>query len=281
MKKIFILLLHLVLLASVHTYAQNCCAKPRAADWQAVALNASFKEAHLPPAPLDYDTPKGSMIQFNTLDGKTGNAYYIPSDQPTSKVLIIFHEWWGLNDYIKREADNWQKRLGNVDVYAVDLYDGRVTDDPDIASTMANRLDKKRAGYIVKGMISKVGPNKLIATLGWCFGGSWAFTASVFADNQASGCVMYYGFPEQDDKQIKKLKTDVLYIWDSQDKFIKKPFVTAFGTKVQATGHKFDLHIFNADHAFANPSNPHYNALMATQAQNLAEEFLKKKLDLE
>ena len=282
MKKVTILLIQIIgLLSAQKLYAQNCCDRQKTDHWQALAMTETFRESHLAPAPFDYQEPKGSMVQFNTLDSKKGTAYYIPSDKPTSTVLIIFHEWWGLNDYIKREADNWQQRLGNVDVYAIDLYDGKVTDDPDVASMYSSHLDKKRAETIIKGLLSYIGQNKLVATLGWCFGGSWAFDASVLAGNQATGCVMYYGFPEQNDKKVKKIQTDVLYIWDSQDKFIKKPFVTTFGNAVKATGHKFEFHEFNADHAFANPSNPHYNALMATQAQNLAEKFLKEKLQLE
>ncbi|MBS1689594.1 MAG: dienelactone hydrolase family protein [Bacteroidetes bacterium] len=260
--------------------AQNCCVK-HSGEWQTLAMSKAFRESHEPPAPFSFLSEKGSMIQFECVDGAKGNAYYVPSDEATDKVLIIFHEWWGLNDYIKREAVRWQKLLGNVDVYAVDLYDGQVTDDPDIASKLASSLDPKRGEAIVKGIIAKAGRDKLIGTLGWCFGGAWAFTTSVFAGNQAKGCVMYYGFPEQDNKRIKKLQTDVLYIWGSQDQFIKRYNVDQFADKVKATNHKFDLHVFDAVHAFANPSNPKYQPLYSTQAQNLAVAFLKDKMALE
>jgi carboxymethylenebutenolidase len=262
-------------------FAQNCCVKQSAgSDFQALALNEDFKEAHLPPLPFTYSSDKASMIQFETLDGKMGNAFYVPSDEPTQKVLIIFHEWWGLNDYIKREAVEWQSKLGNIDVYAVDLYDGKVATDADVASSLSGGLDPKRADDIIKGLISKIGKDKQIATLGWCFGGGWAFRASVLAGEEATGCVMYYGFPEKDSARIAPLKTDVTYIWASQDKFIKKFMVDEFGDKVKATGHKFDMYTFDADHAFANPSNPKYNSLYATQAENIAFKFLKGKLEL-
>lgn len=259
--------------------AQNCCKKP-ASDFQTFAMNTDFKEAHLSPLPFDYSSDKGSMIQFETLDGKKGNAFYIPSDEPTQKALIIFHEWWGLNDYIKREAVEWQKKLGNIDVYAVDLYDGKVATDADVAGQLSGNLDPKRADNIIKGLISKIGKDKEIATLGWCFGGGWAFRASVLAGDEATGCVMYYGFPEKDSAKIAPLKTDVVYIWGSQDKFIKKFMVEEFGTAVKATNHTFDMYTFDADHAFANPSNPKYNSLFATQAGNIALKFLKTKLQL-
>jgi len=281
MKKLFAIVFILFGAAwFMQAYGQNCCVK-NSDDWKVLASSKEFKESHLPPEPLAYTPDKGSMIQFETLDGKKGSAFYVPSDEPTTKVLIIFPEWWGLNDYIKREAVRWQKLLGNVDVYAVDLYDGQSTDDPDIASKLASGLDQKRGETIVKGVISKIGKDKMIATLGWCMGGAWAFTGAVFATNEASGCVMYYGPPEQDDKRTKQIQTDVLYIWGSQDKFIKQSFVEQFGDKIKATGHTFDLHIYDAVHAFANPSNPKYASLYATQAQDIAVKFLKEKLALE
>ncbi|MBA3827573.1 MAG: dienelactone hydrolase family protein [Taibaiella sp.] len=281
MKKIITLITLLVITTALTASAQNCCVK-KGQDMRALALNPAFKASHLPPLPFKFDSDKGSMISFECLDSKKGNAYYVPSDEPTTKVLVIFHEWWGLNDYIKREAVRWQALLGNVDVYAVDLYDGQVTDDPDVAAKLAGGLDPKRGDAIVKGVLSKVGKDKLVGTVGWCFGGSWSFTAAMFATNQASGCVMYYGVPEKDPKRVAKLKTDVLFIWGSQDKFIKKYDIDELGKQVKATGHTFDLHVYDgAVHAFANPSNPNYNSLYATQAQNIAVKFLKEKLALD
>lgn len=278
MKHLFILLA--VLFSSLNINAQSCCVDKE--GFQLLALNADFKAAHLSPEPFNYIPKTGSMIKFNTKDaGKEGQAFYVPSDEPTSKVLIIFHEWWGLNDYIKREAERWQEKLGNVDVYAVDLYDGKIAATPGEAGKLMNSLDNKRAETIIKGLISKIGNNSLIGTLGWCMGGSWAFTGTLLAGQQAAGCVMYYGFPEKDAKKIKTLTTDVLYIWASKDKFITKDIVDRFGGEVKATQHSFDMHTFDAVHAFANPSNPEHDKLATAQADDLAIKFLKKKLAIE
>lgn len=261
--------------------AQGCCFDKNT-DWQLLALNADFKASHLPPEPLEFiPESRSSMISFNNTDGKEGHAFYVPSDEPTNKALIIFHEWWGLNDYIKREAENWQKLLGNVDVYAVDLYDGNVATDPGTAGKLMNELEQKRGETIINGLLKKIGNDKLVATLGWCMGGSWSFTASMLAGNKAAACVMYYGFPEKELKKIKALQTDVLYIWGSQDKYITKQVVDEFGQQVQATGHKFEMHAFDAVHAFANPSNPKHDALASEKAKVITVKFLKAKLQLE
>jgi carboxymethylenebutenolidase len=279
MKKLFLFVLFLSFFATI--YAQNCCLKP-GADWHLLALNEDFKASHLAPLPLEYEpAATSSEIEFGTTDGKNGLAFYVPSDEPTNKVLIICHEWWGLNDYIKREAERWQKMLGNVDVYAVDLYDGKVATTPEAAGALMNKLDQKRGERILSGLLAKIGKDKMIATLGWCMGGSWSFTAALLAGQRTAGCVMYYGFPEKDDKKIRTLQADVLYIWGSQDNYITKDVVAAFGRKVVATGHSFELHTFPAVHAFANPSNPKHDAKSAAEAETISLAFLKTKLQLD
>jgi len=278
--KNILLIVFALLMGTAEIQAQSCCVKD--ADFKLLAVNADFKASHQAPEPFEYTPKSGSMITFHTKDAaKDGQAFYVPSDEPTNKVLIIIHEWWGLNDYIKREAERWQEKLGNIDVYAVDLYDGQVAATPEEASKLSSNLDNKRAETILSGLISKIGNNKLIATLGWCMGGTWSFTATLLAQEQAAGCIMYYGFPEKDAKKIKGLRTDVLYIRANQDNYISQDKVNQFGKEVTATGHKFELHSYDAAHAFANPSNPKYDRLAAAEAEDISIKFLKKKLQLD
>jgi carboxymethylenebutenolidase len=171
--------------------------------------------------------------------------------------------------------------LGNVDVYAVDLYDGAVATDATTAGKLSSGLDKKRAENIIRGVESLAGKDKGIATMGWCMGGTWAFTASLLAGQRSLGTVMYYGFPETDEKKIKTLTSDVLYIYASRDAHITKAVVDKFGAQVVETGHKFDLNTYDAVHAFANPSNPNHDALAATQAELLSKKFLQAKMMLD
>ena len=258
--------------------AQNCCVQDK--DWVAMASTQQFSSFHEAPLPFQYESDKGKMIEFDTKDGKKGHAFYLPSDEATTNVLLIFPEWWGLNDYIKQEAERWQKMLGNIDVYAVDLYDGNVATTREEAQKYATALDEKRGKTIINGVIALAGKDKRIATLGWCMGGSWSFTASLLAGNQAAACVMYYGFPEQDSAVISTLQTDVLYNWASKDDFITKDKVDEFQENVETTGNDFKLHIFHANHAFANPSNPKHDPVATEEANKYTLDFLKEKLQL-
>ena len=281
MSKSFTLCVVFSLLLINKTFAQGCCLSGNSDGFPILAMNTDFKAAHEAPEPLNYTPAKGSMVSFETVDGTNGNAFYVPSDQPTNNVLLIFHEWWGLNDYIKREAERWQEMLGNIDVYAVDLYDGKVATDQPTASKLSSGLDKKRAMNIVNGAIAVSGKDKRVATLGWCMGGTWSLNAALAAGSRSAATVMYYGFPETDQKKINALNSDVLYMWASRDKFITRDVVEKFQNQVQETGHYMTLHTFEADHAFANPSNPKHDKTATAQAEKLTLAFLREKLQLE
>ena len=76
------------------------------------------------PLPFKYAS-KGELIEIKATDGTTVKAYKILSSTPSNNWLFVFHEWWGLNDYIKQRADELQKEFG-VNVLAIDMYDGYV-----------------------------------------------------------------------------------------------------------------------------------------------------------
>jgi carboxymethylenebutenolidase len=279
MKNIFLLLCATAIVESSLAQAPACCTPP-APGMLAPAGTEAFALAHEAPEPFHYQTKRGGDITFQTLDGKQGRAYYVPASQAATSTLIIFHEWWGLNDYIRREADRWQDSLGPVDVYAIDLYDGKVATTAEEAGALAGGLDRHRTDVLIKGMLARAGRDNQIATLGWCLGGAYAFRAAVLAEKQAAGCVMYYGFPEKDMKNITPLQTDVLFIWASKDKFITRDAVAAFEAAVRTTGRSIRVETYNADHAFANPSNPHFDAAASAAAQQQALAFLRSHLAL-
>lgn len=267
-------------LISFNSGAQSasCCHTPQ--DMLALAADAKFVQAHDAPEPFQYQKPRGSMITFQTLDGKTGKAYYVPSSEASTRTLIVFHEWWGLNDYIRREADRLQDSLGAVDVYALDLYDGKVATSQEQASAYAAGLDKRRTDILIKGMLTKAGRDNTIATLGWCLGGGYAFRASVLAEKQAAGTVMYYGFPEKDAKNIAPLQADVLYIRGTQDSFITQAMLDPFVAEVKHAGRNITVESYDAAHAFANPSNPKHDAAASADALGKAVRFLRSQLAL-
>jgi carboxymethylenebutenolidase len=222
------------------------------------------------------------MIKFQTYGGPDGNAYYIPSGKATNSVVIVFHEWYGLTDNIKKDAQNWQKRLnGNVDVYAIDLYDGKTVAEKFAAEKMMNNLDPARAEAIINGLIQKIGTDKQIATVGYGMGGTWAFIASTDLGSKAAGCVMYYGYPVKDDSRISKFKTDAFYMLGNDDEYISMSDMKDFHDKVTAAGRGFTYETFNGRNGFANTGNPQMDPTPKRETEFLAKDFLSHKLSID
>jgi len=276
MKKI---ILPILLLATTLASAQkmSCCSWP-SNDMRAMANDPQFVATHQAPLPFNYTDQAGKMITFSTPDGKTSSAYEVLSPSPTKNFLIITHEWWGLNDYIKQRADELQKTLGNINVIAVDMYDGKVASSPDSAGKYMKAASNDRIMSILNGAIAYAGKDARIFSLGWCFGGGYALQTAIAAGQQAAGCVMYYGMPETDMAKLKSLHCDVLGLFANMDKWINPEVVKTFQDNMEKAGKKLIVKSYNADHAFANPSNPKYDKASAEDANQAAVKFIKAKL---
>jgi carboxymethylenebutenolidase len=90
---------------------------------------------------------------------------------------------------------------------------------------------------------------------------------------------MYYGMPVEKAADLAPLKADVLGLFGKKDAFINTGVVKKFEELAAATGKKVEIHSYDADHAFANPSNPKFDAVAAKEANGLALAFLKKKFN--
>jgi len=135
-----------------------------------------------------------------------------------------------------------------------------------------------RGNAIVKGAITFAGKNAKIGTIGWCFGGGQSMQASLTAGKQAAACVIYYGMPETDVNRLKNLNTDVLNIWPTQDQWINKEVTDKFEANMKEAGKKLTTKAYDADHAFANPSNPKFNPEFTADAYKSTLEFFKARL---
>ncbi len=275
LRTVFLLTIMAIFVASCGNNPQN--SEAGADDMAKFAKDTNFQQAHPDPANMDFQG-KGEMISFATPDGKQGSAYLLKPGTSSNKVLFVIQEWWGLNDHIKQEAERLFGALNDVTVLALDMYDGKVATNPEDAGKYMEATNQARCEAIVKGALSHVGPDARVATIGWCFGGGWSLRASVLAGKQAAGCVMYYGMPLEKADELAPLQADVLGIFAGKDAWITADVVTNFQNLAKATKKNLEVHTFDADHAFANPSNPKYDKVNADKANMLALDFLKKKL---
>lgn len=245
------------------------------------ATNKDFKDAH--PSPRNYvhvSEEGGKMITFKCDDGKDASSYVIMAKTKTNNWILVFQEWWGLNDNIKRQSENLFKDLGNVNVLALDLFDGKLATDPETAGKYMQEFKQERGDMIVKGAIAYAGQRAKIGTIGWCFGGGQSLLASLMAGKQAAACVMFYGMPVEDVEKLKTLHCDVLTIWPTEDKWINKDMMDKFEANMLKAGKRLTIKSYEADHAFANPSNAMgtYNETASKDAYNNTLAFFKTRL---
>jgi carboxymethylenebutenolidase len=270
----------LLLFAGGKLMAQkSCCAKSNAAESFAMLTNdVNFVNTHLNPIPFVLENPLGKMVTFKTSDGKESAAYEIKATKPTDNYVFVIHEWWGLNDYIKHESEKIAKTLGNVNVIALDLYDKKVANNRDSAAKYMQSVKAERAESIIKGALAMVGTKAKIATIGWCFGGGWSMQAALLGGTQTKACVMYYGAPEENVERIKTLSAPIFFVWPSQDQWINKEMVSKFEKNMKAANKSLEVKTYDADHAFANPSNPKYSKAFAEDAFKNVTEFIAANL---
>ncbi len=245
-----------------------------------IAGTKEFGKLHDEPLPFTLQNPSGSDIIFNCNDGVPGRAYFLKAKTNTSNYLIVIQEWWGLNDHIRQEAEKYYKALGeNINVLAVDLYDGKVASTVDSAQKyIGEALKSKRKETIIEGAMYYAGKFANIYTIGWCFGGMMSLQTAINGGNRVQGCVMYYGQPEKDEGRIAQIQCDVLGIFGTKDRGIPNESVDAFAEKMKKAGKNFDLVRYDAVHAFANPSNPGYNKEFGEDAFQKSVAFLKARL---
>lgn len=282
-KKMFLGILALLLpLFPLLAQQHSCCspANPEAAvvpsatrQFASLAADEVFVRSHEEPLPFHYQGV-AEPIEFSTPDGRTAKAFAYLTKEKSTKYLFIFHEWWGLNGYVKQEAEKYFKELKNVNVIALDLYEGKVADTQEEARQYMQAVNEDRAKAIIQGAIKMAGPAAEIGTLGWCFGGGWALQAAIIAEEQAAACVMYYGMPEQEVSRLRKLECPVLGIFARQDGWISPEVVQKFEQNMKEAGEALTVQMFDAAHAFANPSNPKYDKKAASEAFTLTVRFL-------
>ncbi len=257
----------------------SCCIKPAPEAFATFASNQDFRDMHANPLPFTLQDPAGKMVTFPVAKGKDGQAYFVKAGQPSENYLIVIHEWWGLNDYIKQEADRLAKSMPNVNILAVDLYEGKVAETKEQAAEYVKEVSTDRATAVLKGAIASAGKKAEIQSIGWCFGGSWSLQTALLAGKSSIGCVMFYGMPEMDVKKLKNLKCDVLGIFAKKDQHITPKVVAEFQKNMKEAGQVLTVKNFEADHAFANPSSPAYDSKLAQAANRLALDYLKKRFN--
>lgn len=242
-----------------------------------LSYDDAFAMAHLDPNPYPAQEFNGEMITYPASDGNAANAYFVKAKQPSNDYLLVIHEWYGLNAYVKNESDKFAKRFPDMNVIALDLYDGKVADNREDARKYMQAVSTERALTIIKGAAAFAGQEADLYTIGWCFGGGWSLQAAITLGTQAKGAVMFYGMPETETDRLEKLQCDVLAVFAEQDKWITPEVAARFEASMAKLSPELTLKSYDAGHGFANPSNPVYDQEAASKAYRHVFDFISAR----
>lgn len=196
--------------------------------------------------------------------------------------IVVIHEWWGLNDNVRAAT----RRLAGEGyrALAVDVYQGAVAETPDSAQALMERAmsqsDRVQANLEAahEYLRSEMSASR-VGVLGWCFGGSRTFEVVAAAPTQYDAAVAYYGSPgPMTAAVLKKLTTPVLAHFGRQDQAIGMEAVKSLQSRLAEVDAPVTIHLYDAGHAFANPSGENYNASAASTAWSRTTQFLQRHL---
>ena len=175
-------------------------------------------------------------------------------------VVLVVHEWWGLNDYTRMRA-RMLAELGYL-AMAVDMFgDGKTAATPKEAqeSTAPFYSNPQLAKARVDAAISKIKENPLadqskMAAIGYCFGGSVVLNAARLGAN-LSGVVCFHGGLIGAPADSKLLKARILVCNGGADKFVSQQDIAAFKNQMDSIGGEYIFKSYaNATHAYTNPN---------------------------
>jgi dienelactone hydrolase len=174
--------------------------------------------------------------------------------------VLVVHEWWGLNDYIRRRA-RMLAELGYT-ALAVDMYgDGRVADNPAEAGALMTAVlnDRKaaEARFAAGFDLLKAQPGtdgNRIAAIGYCFGGAVVLHAARLG-LPLRGVVSFHGaLGSMHTPTPGGVRAKILVCHGAADSLVPDSDVAAFKHEMDQARADYRFVTYdNALHGFTNP----------------------------
>ena len=225
----------------------------------------------------------GTAVTYKSGDETVSGYLAAPGGGGKHPAIIVVHEWWGLNDWVRAKADHFAGE-GYV-ALAVDLYRGKSAGtDPDVAHQLMRGLPEDRAARDLDAAFRylaarpDVDPAR-IGSIGWCMGGGYALVAAI-QEPKLAACVINYGRLVTDPKTVAKIRAPMLGNFGAEDQGIPPSMVEAFEKEARAAGKTIDFRIYpGAGHGFAsNPDPKVYRPDAARDADARTDAFLAREL---
>lgn len=174
--------------------------------------------------------------------------------------VLVVHEWWGHNAYVRQRAD-MLAALGYT-AFALDMYgQGKLAEHPDDAlkfmqATLANISGAELRFNTAMELLQQhptVIANK-VAAIGYCFGGGTVLHMARIGTDLA-GVVSFHGSLAAS-KQAKQgqVKAKMLVFNGADDPFVKSEQVTALKQEMKMAGADLVfVNYYGVKHSFTNP----------------------------
>jgi carboxymethylenebutenolidase len=225
---------------------------------------------------------EGKSVSYKSGDETVQGILYTPSGSGPSPAIIVIHEYWGLNDWVKEQASKLADE--GYAALAIDLYRGKVAMTPDEAHQIMRGVPEDRAKRDLHAAFEFLAsqPNvkkDRIGAIGWCMGGGYSLDVALQEPTLAAD-VINYGHLATDQESLKKINAAILGSFGALDKGITPDDVHKFEATLKQLGKKIDVKIYDdAGHAFENPNNKDgYRAADAADAWKRTTEFFAATL---
>jgi carboxymethylenebutenolidase len=204
------------------------------------------------------DAPRTETVQFPSGTETVSGFLAMPEKPGRYPALVVVHEWWGLTDWVKEQAQKLAEQ-GYI-ALAVDLYKGQVTTDPEVAHELMRGLPQDRAVSDLKAGFAYLATRKdvdrdHIGSIGWCMGGGYALQLAIHEPHLAA-CVVNYGALPTDPNDIQQIFAPVLGSFGANDRGITPADVQGFEKTMRGMNRRIDVKIYDgAGHGFENSTN--------------------------
>jgi carboxymethylenebutenolidase len=197
-------------------------------------------------------------VSYKSGDETVQAVLYTPAGKGPFPAIIVIHEWWGLNDWVKDQATKLSD-LGYVTL-AIDLYRGKVATTPDVAHEIMRGLPEDRAKRDLHAAFEFLAsqPNvkkDRIGSIGWCMGGGYSLDVAL-QEPTLRATVINYGHLATDTDSLKAINASILGLFGGQDRGITPDDVQKFAKTMKELGKQVDVTVYpDAGHGFENPVN--------------------------
>ncbi|MGC4103294.1 dienelactone hydrolase family protein [Ferruginibacter sp.] len=222
---------------------------------------------------------------------------FVAYDSSAAKlpIVLVVHEWWGLNDFVKNRV----KQLADLGylALAVDMYgNGKIGNNPDEAKALAMPFYTNPAyaksrfdAALAKAKTYSQADTSKIAAIGFCFGGTMVLNMARLGE-PLTAVVSFHGGLAGVPADKNLLKAKILVCHGADDQFVKPEEVAAFKKQMDSIGAIYTFKEYaGATHAFTNPDATAngkkfnmpiaYNAAADTASWKEMKDFFGKNLN--